>query len=281
VIAAELFEALSSVPDVAIRKKEPLAHHVPLRVGGPADGWVSTFTEKALVEVLRLARKHTVGVRIHWPFQDWIVREGGVANLVVRPGGELERIWSEGDVLWIGAAAPWASAATLLTARRQDVVAAWPGVPGALLETDDRKVLAGLLTGIRRIRGGRVETVAIAPGEPVPEVTAPSVPLAVGLTILRPRKSPPRPASLFGDPAHDTAARVLVKAGIVGTRFRDWRLSSVEPGAIIQLGEGTSEDLALLVKAVQHQVDRERGVELEQRLPIVGDRANARIERTA
>lgn len=136
-IGAELFEALKDVPDVAVRRKEPLAHHVPLRVGGPADCWVSTFTEKALVEVLRLARKHTVASRIHWPFQDWIVREGGVGSLVVRPGGELERIWLEGDVLWIGASAPWAGAATLLAARKQDAVATWPGVPGALLESDD------------------------------------------------------------------------------------------------------------------------------------------------
>jgi UDP-N-acetylenolpyruvoylglucosamine reductase len=281
VIPAELFETLSNVPDVAVRKKEPLAHHVPLRVGGPADGWVATFTEKALVEVLRLARKHTVGVRIHWPFQDWIVREGGVTNLVVRPGGELERIWFEGDALWIGAAAPWASAATALTARKQDTVAAWPGVPGALLETNDRKVLNGLVTALRRIRGGRVETVAVSAEEPVPEVVAPVVPLAVGLSVARPRKSPPRPATLFGDPAHDTAARVLVKAGIVGTRFRDWRLSSAEPGAVVQLGGGTSEDLALLVKAVQHQVDRERGVELEPRIPVVGDRAAGYVGRSA
>jgi UDP-N-acetylenolpyruvoylglucosamine reductase len=93
------------------------------------------------------------------------------------------------------------------------------------------------------------------------------------LSATRPKKSPPSPAALFGDPAHDTAARVLVKTGIVGTRFKDWRLSSAEPGALVQLGEGTSEDLALLVKAVQHQVDRDRGVTLEQRIPIVGDRA--------
>jgi UDP-N-acetylmuramate dehydrogenase len=281
VIATELFEALANVPDVAVRRKEPLARHVPLRVGGPADGWVSTFTEKALVEVLRLARKHTVGVRIHWPFQDWIVREGGVANLVVRPGGELERVWVEGDVLWIGAAAPWASAATLLAARKQEALAGWPGVPGALLESADRKVLGGLLHGLRRIRGGRIESMVIAADEPVPEVVAPVVPLAVGLSIGRPKRSPPRPAMLFGDPAHDTAARVLVKAGIVGTRFRDWRLSIAEPGSIVQLGDGTCEDLALLVKAVQHQVDRERGVELEPRIPVVGDRASGRPERTA
>jgi len=84
VIAPELFEALSNVPDAVVRRKEPLAHHVPLRVGGPADGWVATFTEKALVEVLRLARKHTVATRIHWPFQDWIVREGGAARTAGR-----------------------------------------------------------------------------------------------------------------------------------------------------------------------------------------------------
>jgi len=281
VIAPELFEALQNVPDAAVRRKEPLAHHVPLRVGGPADGWVATFTEKALVEVLRLARKHTVAARIHWPFQDWIVREGGVANLVVRPGGELERVWLEGDVLWIGAAAPWASASTLLAARKQDSVAQWHGVPGALLESEDRKVLSGLVAAIRRIRGGRVETVPVAADEPVPEVVAPSVPLAIGLSVARPRKSPPSPAMLFGDPAHDTAARVLVKSGIVGTRFRGWRLSSAEPGTLVQLGPGTSEDLALLVKAVQHQVDRERGVELLTRIPIVGDRGSSRIEPAA
>jgi UDP-N-acetylenolpyruvoylglucosamine reductase len=281
VIAPELFEALQNVPDAVVRRKEPLARHVPLRIGGPADGWVATFTEKALVEVLRLARKHTVPTRIHWPFQDWIVREGGVANLVVRPGGELERVWLEGDVLWIGAAAPWASASTLLAARKQDAVAAWPGVPGSLLESDDRKVLSGLVAALRRIRGGRVETVPVGADEPVPEVVAPSVPLAIGLSVARPRKAPPSPAMLFGDPAHDTAARVLVKAGIVGTRFRGWRLSSTAPGTVVQLGPGTSEDLALLVKAVQHQVDRDRGVELETRIPIVGDRGSTRVEPAA
>jgi hypothetical protein len=154
-------------------------------------------------------------------------------------------------------------------------------VPGALLESEDRKVLAGVVTAIRRIRGGRVETVPVSADEPVPEVVAPSVLLAVGLSVARPKKAPPRPAMLFGDPAHDTAARVLVKAGIAGTRFRGWRLSSAEPGTVVQLGPGTSEDLALLVKAVQHQVDRDRGVELETRIPVVGDRGSARVEPAA
>ena len=65
-IAPELFEALQNVPDAVVRRKEPLAHHVPLRVGGPADGWVATFTEKALVGVsAQLPSPFGDKVRIH------------------------------------------------------------------------------------------------------------------------------------------------------------------------------------------------------------------------
>ena len=90
--AAELKEALIGADGITVRAEEPLAHHLPLRIGGPVELWINVHDEDALVRATKAARANNSVWRVHWPFQDWLVRDGGLKGAVLRLGRGFEHI---------------------------------------------------------------------------------------------------------------------------------------------------------------------------------------------
>ena len=88
----QLRTRLQDIQGISLRTKEPIHRHTPLRVGGPAAIWAWVANEKALLLCLKAARKHKVRWRIHWPFGDWLVRDGGYKGLIIRLTGDFEKI---------------------------------------------------------------------------------------------------------------------------------------------------------------------------------------------
>jgi hypothetical protein len=133
---------------------------------------------------------------------------------------------------------------------------------------------------VRWLRGRGIEGLAVAPGEPPPAVPDSAVLLGITLAFepVLPRgkrrgsaQAPPPAGALFTPPPGDRAERLLSRSGLCGARLRDWRIS--EQGTAIQLGHGTCRELLHLAQGLQERVQRERGVALETRLPVVGSEA--------
>ncbi len=274
-LAAEL----RAVPGVIARPDEPAARHLPLRCGGPVDLWVVAPDPEALGAVLAAARRHRVKWRVHWPFEDWLVRDGGIAGMVVRPGRGfegLERLDDGG--LRLGAAPPWGALAALGEGWWSEL-ARWPGCPGGMLAGPERRWLRGLLRQLRWRRGRRVETVRPPDGE-VPEPPATAVLLDVDLgpslraAPSRHRRGPPPPGTAFADPegVRDPAEAWLARAGLLGSRLRAWVLSEAEPGVLVNRGGGRTADALMLLRGAAERVERTRGVTLTLALPVVGRR---------
>lgn len=270
---------LGALPGVWARTEEPMARHTPLRAGGPAEVWAVVADPGALIEVLHLARRHGVSWRVHWPLSDGLVRDGGQRGLVIRPGRGFEGMHLDGEALVLGSAAAWAGVRGLPGDGWWSPLAAWPGTVGGLMESADRSWIAGSCVRLRWARGRSVEEVAVPAGSAPPEVPSSAVlmevtlrpPLRVPRRLARAR--PPTPGTLFADPdlPGQTSGAVLGRAGIPGTRLRQWRLSAVEPGTVVHLGGGCVADLLLLAKGVADRVDRCRAVSLDLRIPLSGD----------
>ena len=270
----ELTAAIEGVADLMVRPDEPLCAHVPLRVGGPADLWVEAGSIGALQEFTKQARATQTRWRLHWPFADWLVRDGGLTGAVVRLSGEFERIEVGERSITMGAAALWSGLPTSLAGGLWDALRTWPGSVGAVLHGPQATELAELIDGVRVLRGGRVVDLAWPAGGPAPSMGETTIVTSVTLrrasASRRWLSAPPAPGTLFAEIDHAVVANELQRAGVLGTRLRSWRLSRVEPGTVVHLGTGTFTDLSLLIKGVKVRVEKTRGVRLEPRIPILG-----------
>ncbi|MCB9780000.1 MAG: hypothetical protein H6742_15655 [Alphaproteobacteria bacterium] len=296
--ADELCAALAETPGVALRRQEDLGGHLPLRVGGPCDVWAVVEDVEALAATLAAARSGGMTWRLCWPFEELVVRDGGLRGLVVRPGQGFEHSHLQAEDehgparLVLGSAAPWATASAA-RARAQHLapeadalrgplseVGRWPGCPGGLFAHGDISGLEGLVSAVTWRKGRRTERVVVpAAGVPAP-LPASAVLLSVEIPLswqagsrrLRTRHRPPAPGTLFADDPPVRAAEQLKLAGLLGTRMRAWCLAPERPGVVVNQDRdvATAHDLLLLAKGAREHVNRHRGALLDTRLDVIG-----------
>lgn len=278
--AADLLERIRDEAGLIVLPEEPLSHHVPLRVGGPVELWIEAENEDALIRLISHARSAGGRWRVHAPFTDWLVRDGGLKGTVIRLGRDFEEISLHEEHMVLGAAALWSGIPVQLEGGLWDAIRRWPGSVGSLFEQGGAEELTGLATHIEVLRGGRVQTMQWPKDGPAPALGETSVLLRVhlrrALGARQWRKAPMRTGTLFQNPKDSNVARELNRAGVLGTRLRRWRLSPTEPGTVVHLGGGTFKDLQMLVKGLRMRVEKTRGLTLETRIPILGNEPGRR-----
>ena len=278
--AEALNTRLKGLPGLLIRTEEPMAKHTPLRVGGPVELWVEAKDEDALQHLLKEAKVAGGKWRVHWPFGDWLVRDGGLRGTVIRLGHAFEAVALEEDTVTIGAAALWSALPEALEGGLWDAIRSWPGTVGGLFEQGDLTQLNGLCTEVRVMRTQGSTTLKWAEEGPPPKVGETSVLCSITLrrvSAARSWLSKPMPAGqLFEDVVDSSVARELLRSGVIGTRLRRWRLSPTAPGTVVHLGGGTFSDLQMLVKGVRMRVEKTRGVTLQTRIPVLGNEPGKR-----
>ena len=276
----DLIERIANESGLLIRTEEPLAQHMPLRVGGPVELWVEADDEDALMRLISHARGAGGRWRIHSPFSDWLVRDGGLKGTVIRLGQAFEHIHVNEDTITLGSSALWSGIPTSLHGGLWDAVRRWPGSVGGLFEQGGAAELTGLATQIDVLRGGRIQTIEWPSDGPAPALGDSSILIRVhlrrALSARHWRRGPSTTGVLFQDPKDTKAAKELHRAGVLGTRLRRWRLSPIEPGTVVHLGGGTFKDLQMLVKGLRMRVEKTRGLTLETRIPVLGNEPGRR-----
>ena len=268
-----LHQELLRIDGVFPRRDESMAAHTPLRVGGPTKLWAVVEDVAALQSALTAARRHKVRWLLHWPLEDYIIRDAGFHGLIIRPGAGFERVGARDGALHLGAASLWSALAPITALP----VARWPGSVGGLFSQGEQGRLKGLGLTLRWLKGRRIIEHRVDPGADIPALKPSEIPLDVRLDAefsrrhrLRP---PPRTGQLFTAPRGAAVADLLRRSGLCGARLRSWRLSDVEPGTVVQIGRGTCRDVELLARGVVERVQRTRGVELSFRIPVIGVRS--------
>ena len=278
--ATDLLKRIRDEDGLIVRPEEPLSQHVPLRVGGPAELWIEAKSEEALIRLMAHARGAGGRWRIHSPFTDWLVRDGGLKGTVIRLGRDFEHITLGEEHIILGSAALWSGIPTELKGGLWDAVRRWPGSVGGLFEQGSADKLTGLATQVDVLRGGKVQHLRWGADGPAPALGESSILLRVhlrrALSARQWRPSPIRNGTLFQDPKDTNAAKELSKAGVLGTRLRRWRLSPTEPGTVVHLGGGTFKDLQMLIKGLRMRVEKTRGLTLETRIPVLGNEPGRR-----
>lgn len=272
---AELIERIKNEPGLFSRAEEPMSRHLPLRVGGPVELWVEAEDEQALQSLLSHARAAGGKWRVHWPFCDWLVRDGGLKGTVIRLGQGFETIEVHEDTIEMGSTACWSAIPKEITGGLWDALRAWPGTVGGFFDGPNISELNRLCTEVRIVRGGRIQSISWADNADPPAIGETSI--LTGITLRRASAShtwltpPSQPGTLFGDIPDTTVAKELDRSGVLGTRLRKWRLSQTAPGTIVHLGGSSFKDLQILIQGIRMRVEKTRGVSLETRIPVLGN----------
>ena len=261
-------EELAQIKGVHIHDNHQLHMHTPLRVGGSVEAWVRCDSVGALRAAMPLVRKHSW--RLHWPFEDWLVKDGGLKGVVLRLEGEFEQIRKIEHGIELGTAALWSNLIGIEQAPKE--LQQWSGTVGAaLLSKNSAKLFAGFEIEVEWLRGRHKHRRFFDHQTPL-EIPDNTIPLFVRIfNVRRPRKIQPiRSGQVFSLDKGYPVGQTLIDLNLHAVRLRSWKVSEHNPNTIVHLGKGNLEDLQLLQKALNQRLLPARNTKLALRIPVIG-----------
>ena len=273
-IPASLVQALQEVPDLSVRRNEPMARHSAWRVGGPVAVWVCGETEEALKQAGSILRGANIRMR---PLdgREVLVRDGGIDGALARPGRcglVLER---REDHVLVGA---WVQAARLsLWAQAQGLgglesLAASAGTVGEAIRQGRLaprrvRVLKGTRTGDVEVSGLQDHHLML------------HAELELEPRIGRAKPGFHRPGRLFEPHPRAEVEELLEEARLPGVRLRKARIGLREPNSLNNLGGATAADLLLLTKMARDRIKAQSGFELQPAIKPLGRNPGSKRKR--
>src|SRR5882672_3465287 len=299
VIAEKLKEIVGESGDV--RLYEPLSKHTTLRVGGPAQFWVEPRNETALSELIRFCRRDNLPLFVIGRGSNLLVRDGGIRGVVVHPsGGDFDKIDIHGNEITAGVGAKLKEIA--YAARGADLGGLeWmEGIPGAVgggLRMNAGAMGAQTFENVTRIRYLDAEGNSHVKNRNELEVFYRRFPLleknfAVSATFCgqpaeraeidtRLRESQEKRCTtqpvaksagcIFKNPATIPAGKLVDELGLKNSRVGNARVSKVHGNFIVNDGDATSAEILQLIDNIKSVARKERGIELETEVEIVGE----------
>ncbi|MEB2325087.1 MAG: UDP-N-acetylmuramate dehydrogenase, partial [Sorangiineae bacterium] len=278
----------------------PLARHLPLGVGGPADALAAPASADELAALVALAAEHGLPLHVLGGGFNTVVLDGGLDGVAVRTHrlralaldgatlraetgvshSQVVRLCAERGLagLEFGAGVPGTVGGWIamnagvpdaeVGAVVRDVETAGPG---AARRTRTRAEMGFVYRGARGLARGEVVLAArfaLHPCEPG------AVRAAIDRHLAHRRATQPidQPSfgSVFVNPPGERAGRLVELAGLKGLRIGGAQISSVHANFIVNLGGATAADVLALMARAQEAVRERTGIALEPEVRIVG-----------
>ncbi|MBW4052756.1 MAG: UDP-N-acetylmuramate dehydrogenase [Proteobacteria bacterium] len=289
-----------------IRHNEPMSRHTSWHVGGPAQIY---FTPSDRADLASFLRSLPADVPVHWVGlgSNLLVRDGGIAGVVISMHGTLDRLERAGpDTVYGEAGVACARIARQCIKWGLGPAEFFAGIPGTLggalamnagafggetwrhvleVETIDRG-------GHEHRRSASEYQVSYRHVEP-PAAQEWFLTATLGFEVRPPehrgeidalleRRKATQPigewscGSVFTNPPGDHAARLIEAAGLKGLAVGGASVSVKHANFIINDGSATAADVESLIRRVQEDVQRAHGVRLHPEVRIVGEDAEER-----
>jgi UDP-N-acetylmuramate--alanine ligase len=299
VIAEKLKEIVGREGNV--RLAEPLAKHTTLRVGGPAQFWVEPRSEEAFAGLIRFCRRENLPLFVIGRGSDLLVRDGGIRGVVVHPsGGEFDKVEASGLEVTAGVGAKLKQVAYAGKAAGIGGFEWMEGIPGAVggaLRMNAGAMGRQTFEQVVRVRYLDREGAAHEKTPNEMEVQYRNVPsLAENFAVsavFRGEKSPveeivrrldesqekrraTQPSAksagcIFKNPGACPAGKLVDELGLKNLRVGDAKVSEVHGNFIVNEGAATAAEVLELIERIQAKARKERGIELETEVQIVGE----------
>jgi UDP-N-acetylmuramate dehydrogenase len=290
---------------VKTSRDEPLGRFTTMRVGGPADLFVTPHNRFELRKLVQFARGRDLPHFLLGRGSDLVIADAGIRGLVIQIRAEGIRI--DGERLVAEAGAQMARAAT--EAQKAGLTGlefglAIPGTVGGAVWANagaHEGDIAGVIESASVLaadgtegsldvadlgfayRDSRFKHVADgAAPELVMDATfrlAPADPAAIAASLdeirtWRRTHQPlgiPSAGSVFRNPPGDSAGRLIEAAGLKGTRIGGAAVSEKHANFIVNDQRGTAADVRGLAEHVRAVVAERAGITLEPEIEFVGD----------
>ncbi len=286
----------------AIRFDVPLSRHTSLRIGGPADALATPPDRAGLVALLECSHALDLPVTVLGAGFNVLVREGGVAGVVVLLK-KLRRVEAvPGPAITAEAGASHATVTRFCVDRGLSGLEFAAGIPGTVggwiamnagIGTREMKDVVSEIelvdldgTHARRVARADLDfryrelheqldhSLVVAARFEVCESTRESVKAEVDM--LNAKRSATQPldvpscGSVFRNPPGDFAGRLIEAAGLRGERIGGAQISPVHANFIANVGGASAEDVLALIDRAQRVVAEREGVALETEVKIIG-----------
>lgn len=265
---------LKDIETVSVQENHLIAQHTPLRVGGTVDAWIRCGSISGLRTVMGKIRQQSW--RLHWPFEDWLVNDGGLNGVVIRLEHELEQIQVQDGCLEMGSSALWSSLSPFVDLHDAAVeLQNWSGSVGAaLLSPNAAKLFEGFEIEVEWVRGRHKHRRFFDLDTPL---SIPDKAIPVLVRIFNGRRSrklkPTRSGRVFAIDKHHPPKELLHELSLHSVRLRNWKVCAQNPNFVIHTGMGNINDLRLLQQALNQRLQPARNVKLSLRLPVIGRKA--------
>lgn len=299
VIAERLKAIVGEEGDV--RLYEPLAKHTTLRVGGPAQFWVEPRNEAALAELIRYCRRENLPLFVIGRGSNLLVRDGGIRGVVVHPcGGEFDKVEVSGNEITAGAGAKLKQIAYAGKGAGLGGLEWMEGIPGAVgggLRMNAGAMGAQTFENVVRVRYLDAEGNAHTKTPAELEINYRHVPsldqnyavsavfrgtpaaaekIARRLDESQEKRRTTQPSAksagcIFKNPAGGPAGKLVDELGLKNSRVGQARVSEIHGNFIVNDGGATATEVLELIGKIQDAARKERGVELETEVQIVGE----------
>lgn len=285
-----------------VKKQEPMCNHTTWRIGGPAELLAQPESVDELRQLLAEAKRSKRPVYVIGGGSNVLVADEGLAGMVIKLGGGLRGLEITGQTVTAEAGVPLP-----LLARKAaehglsglEFAAGIPGTVGGAVVMNAGAYESRMSDVISQVtccsRAGELLTLEAeqcgfayrnSRFKRQTELLVVSVQLALTPgkkedilarmqknTAARNAKQPveyPSAGSIFKNPPHDAAGRLIELAGAKGWRQGGAMVSEKHSNFIVNTGMATCEDVLQLVKRVKQAVLEQTGVQLEEEILLLG-----------
>ncbi len=284
----------------SIKLHEPLSRHTTMRVGGPAQFWVEPETEEGFADLVQYCFDENVPFMVMGRGSNLLVRDGGIPGVVAHlKKGEFARSEVNGNEITAGVGLKLKQLTAIAQKAGLGGFEWMEGIPGNLggsLRMNAGAMGAQTFEQVVRVRycdqDGNIFTrtpeemeihyrdvptlrqnyalSATLRGTPT---DAKSIETRLDASEQKRRESQPVAASagcIFKNPKETPAGKLIEELGFKNFSVGRARVSEVHGNFIVNDGGATAEEILTLIEEIKAAAARERGINLETEVQIVG-----------
>lgn len=283
-----------------IRFDEPLSKHNYFGIGGNAAAYFEVSTTDELAYVVQLKKRRNVPVAIIGRGSNLLISDAGYCGIVVRLVGEFNRLEFNQNRVDVGAGVSLPRLSKLAASRGLSGVEFALGIPGSvggalvmnagawgssfgdLVERVQAMTEEGELIDLSRddaqfsYRHSALKSYFCVTGTTLALTPGDAGEIENLMQDLYNQKITNQPFAeenagcMFKNPPGHSAGKLIDECGLKGYRIGGAEVSKIHGNFILNLDDATAHDVLSLVRHIQDHVKRERGVDLEMEVQLLG-----------
>jgi len=283
-----------------IKLHEPLSRHTTMRIGGPAQFWIEPETEEGFADLVCYCFDNNIPLMVMGRGSNLLVRDGGIPGVVAHlTKGEFERHEVNGDEITAGVGLKLKKITAI--ARNAGIGGfEWmEGIPGSLgggLRMNAGAMGVETFQQVVRVRfcdqDGNIFTRTpdqmevhyrdattlrhnYALSATLKGVPADSADIGSKIAVSENKRKESQPIAasagcIFKNPKAIPAGKLIDELGFKNFTVGHARVSEVHGNFIVNDGGAKAEEVLTLIEEIKAAAARERGIELETEVQIVG-----------